>query len=413
MSKLEEYKEDMIISKEHRKILQEFYEAIRIQDKNKAKKQIAKIKELPFLTHKKDVYVHLEDGGTVVSYQSRPWKARDLDRNELGMSEKNEKMHSYLAEFFDVAVRENMTRFGDWMLNDFKESASKGRTPSYDGNYEIAGWLRKYAETAVLFEEQGKKIIEPQTFREYPCLKEYMEHKIEYVKNEIEEKKVLNIAKEIYSSQDNEKHNENIQALVDILSNNLDNTSKYEKYSKILDLYNLKDEVCEKSVDLKLRLQKETIENLRNTIRENEQQLADREKIISSERNTSVNANEDFKGLTDAALKDKFEIRKKLMKKHPVMLEACLNSMCNAYVLTKDKTMKKEMLEDLYAIRKSGNSNAEKREMARTFGRVLERNPELAKDEALKGLAKIDYSAVGYTPTQVGFLKNHIKDKTK
>ena len=78
--------------------------------------------------------------------------------------------------------------------------------------------------------------------------------------------------------------------------------------------------------------------------------------------------------------------------------------MCKIYASqTNTPEDKAEYFEQLHAIRKSGNSNAEKREMARTFGRVLERNPELAKDEALKGLAKVDYSAVGYTPTCRGF----------
>lgn len=112
--------------------------------------------------------------------------------------------------------------------------------------------------------------------------------------------------------------------------------------------------------------------------------------------------------------KELFAKMKEEMLKNPNLREGHLAAMCKIYA-SKTNTLeqKAEYFEGLHEVRKSGTTNAEKREMARTFGRVLERNPDLAKDEALKGLAKIDYSAVGYTPTQVGFLKNHIKDKTK
>ena len=69
-----------------------------------------------------------------------------------------------------------------------------------------------------------------------------------------------------------------------------------------------------------------------------------------------------------------------------------MNSMCETYVATKDETVKNEMLSDLYAIRKGGNTDSDKRETARTFARVLDRNPELKKDENLVALSKIDYA---------------------
>ena len=112
--------------------------------------------------------------------------------------------------------------------------------------------------------------------------------------------------------------------------------------------------------------------------------------------------------------KELFAKMKEEMLENPNLREGHLAAMCKIYASkTNTPEQKAEYFEGLHEVRKSGTTNAEKREMAHTFGRVLERNPELAKDEALKGLAKIDYSAVGYTPTQVGFLKNHIKDKTK
>ena len=56
----------------------------------------------------------------------------------------------------------------------------------------------------------------------------------------------------------------------------------------------------------------------------------------------------------------------------------------------KAETIKKEMLGELYAIRKGGKTDAEKREMAKTFKRVLDKNPALKKDENLVALSKID-----------------------
>ena len=105
--------------------------------------------------------------------------------------------------------------------------------------------------------------------------------------------------------------------------------------------------------------------------------------------------------------KELFAEMKEEMLKNPNLREGHLVGMCKIYVSeTNTPEQKAEYFEGLHEVRKSGTTNAEKREMARTFGRVLERNPELAKDEALQGLAKIDYSAVGYTPTRRGFSRN-------
>ena len=48
------------------------------------------------------------------------------------------------------------------------------------------------------------------------------------------------------------------------------------------------------------------------------------------------------------------------------------------------------MLTDLYSIRKGGAKKKDNREMSKTFKRVLDRNPELAKDENLVALSKND-----------------------
>ncbi len=155
--------------------------------------------------------------------------------------------------------------------------------------------------------------------------------------------------------------------------------------NKILQDQAKNEEISKKLEDVKSRLEQKEQE-----LNNKERYLGYKEQAVASERATSVNANEDFKGLSDAELKDKFELKKKLMKEHPIMLEPCLNSMCNAYVLTKDEAMKKEMLGELYAIRKGGKTDAEKREMAKTFKRVLDKNPNLKNDENLVALSKID-----------------------
>ena len=64
--------------------------------------------------------------------------------------------------------------------------------------------------------------------------------------------------------------------------------------------------------------------------------------------------------------------------------------MCELYVFTKDEAIKGRMLSDLYAIRKGGKTDSEKREMSKTFKRVLDKNPSLKKDENLVALSKID-----------------------
>ena len=111
---------------------------------------------------------------------------------------------------------------------------------------------------------------------------------------------------------------------------------------------------------------------------------------IQQERATSVNANEDLQDLTDEDRKESFVAKKKLMTEHPIMIEPCLNSMCTAYVLTEDEQLKKEMLSDLYTIRKGAKTDTQKRDMAKAFKRVLDKNPKLKEDKNLVALSKID-----------------------
>ena len=94
--------------------------------------------------------------------------------------------------------------------------------------------------------------------------------------------------------------------------------------------------------------------------------------------------------IIDGKRKYEFDKRKNLMAEHPIMAKICLASMCSFYIDTKDEKLKTEMLKSLYEIRKSGEKNKDKRNMAGVFKHVLDENPRLKKDEKLVALSKID-----------------------
>lgn len=94
--------------------------------------------------------------------------------------------------------------------------------------------------------------------------------------------------------------------------------------------------------------------------------------------------------IIDEGRHEKFVAKKQLMEEHPIMTDLSLASMCNLYFLTKNEVIKKEMLGQLYEIRKKGNSDKEKRDMAKKFKCILNNNPDLNKDENLVALSKID-----------------------
>ena len=176
-----EYKADMEKCEEQRKALTSFFDAIVLKNTNEAEEQLKTMENLSWNCEHKTAHV----GMVIMEYQTKPWMARYLDDRDLMIKETNEKMHPYLAKFFDIAVRQNMT-ISD-MLEDFKRTANGtncprrpefNHTPKYDGNYEIVGWLDEYAKTMVTFNKQSKTIVEPETFKEYPCLKQYVDYKL-------------------------------------------------------------------------------------------------------------------------------------------------------------------------------------------------------------------------------------------
>ena len=111
-----------------------------------------------------------------------------------------------------------------------------------------------------------------------------------------------------------------------------------------------------------------------------------------------------MQNIIDEGRREKFVAKKQLMEGHPIMTDLSLASMCNLYFLTKDEAIKKEMLGQLYEIRKKGNTDKEKRDMAQKFKRVLDNNPDLNKDKNLVALSKID--TVFSQPTKM--VKNQI-----
>ena len=101
--------------------------------------------------------------------------------------------------------------------------------------------------------------------------------------------------------------------------------------------------------------------------------------------------------MKDNKLREFFLEEKSGLEKSPNPCKS-LAEMCHAYVFAKDKKIKKEMLSDLYTLRKSG-TNEDKRNMARLFKDVLEYSPKLKSDENLQALAKIDNIFVHPTNT--------------
>ncbi len=85
-----------------------------------------------------------------------------------------------------------------------------------------------------------------------------------------------------------------------------------------------------------------------------------------------------------------FEKSQTLMVKHSVMQEVSLATMCRCYMAETDKKAKLEFLKTLYQIRKGCKTNKEKNEMADTFARVIDKAPDLKKDENLVALSKRD-----------------------
>lgn len=107
-------------------------------------------------------------------------------------------------------------------------------------------------------------------------------------------------------------------------------------------------------------------------------------------------------GISDMSTDERqalFERSNDLRQTRLVMQDVSLTTMCRIYVAEEDTKAKLEFLKELYQIRKGGKTNKDKNEMAGTFVRVLDKTPELKKDENLVALSKRD--TVVKQPTRV------------
>ena len=94
--------------------------------------------------------------------------------------------------------------------------------------------------------------------------------------------------------------------------------------------------------------------------------------------------------LSPVERKELFDKSNQLRREHPIMQEVSLTTMCRCYTAESDNETKLGFLKTLYQIRKGGETRQEKNEMADTFARVLDKTPELKKDEYLVALSKRD-----------------------
>ena len=345
------------------------------------------------------------------------WKGDDV--SFFSPTVDNEVVHDFIVKAFDIAVRENMTmgyyygEYGGNFYDEFKKYASAEEFLSWghyagDGCFAIARFLDSYRETKIELVKQGKTILEPETFKEFPELKDYADGVFRDRKGNIafkiqDDGSVKFEQSYLHSLTNKEKceileRTESRAFAVALLESGIKDVDFSRIKARLTDEDKSKfkdikiQELSEKLAETKARLEQQEryTSEIEACLEQQKREVAEREKAIKTERASSVNIAENVKEQTDEQRKENFAAKKKLMKEHPIMLEPCLNSMCESYVATKDEAIKNEMLSDLYAIRKGGKTDSEKREMAKTFKLVLDKNPSLKKDENLVALSKID-----------------------
>lgn len=406
---------------EQRQILLNFNKAVKQDDSRSAKECLAKIKEFPSMRNYD------------TDRRNIPWKAHCIDFMG-GLAIENKAMHPYIKEIFDIAVREDMNiKFPSWdegydkplSRRDMEDYVHGGRFPSTsEGAHDTAWFLEKYYRKAKeKLASEGSKIFVPETFEEYPFLKDIADGITRYSNEDISYKTSIDGEVTLYESEQiSKKLNETIAHTdlfndLEVVKDNRDlsmglmqqiaaGQHKY-KAVELADFYKFKDSelrkygidqrvhkaVCkalkpvlaQELFDQLLKEDARTKENLDKT----REQLNNMKATLNQERQTSVNAEEDLFFLTDEQRKENFARKKRLMEEHPIMREPCLDSMCLSYVLTKDEKIKNEMLSDLYDIRKSGE-NGDNREIAKVFKRILDKRYRLAQNKNLVALSKID-----------------------
>lgn len=104
----------------------------------------------------------------------------------------------------------------------------------------------------------------------------------------------------------------------------------------------------------------------------------------------SIDAPDNIDAMSAKERKELFNLSKKAIEDTPKLKEVAISNMMNVYVATEDREEQKTYLLDLYILRKSGKTDKEKREMAKTFNRVITRDERLHKNTHLANLAKVD-----------------------
>ncbi len=409
---------------EQRQTLLKFTDALKENDANAARKYLDKVSQFPTM---KD---YNRERGNIA------WKAHFVDLMVPALE--HESMHPYIKAFFDIAVREDMNiRFPDYWDRRYDKPLSRremenyvygGRFPSTsEGAHDTALFLEHYRRTKEKLAKEGREIFVPNTFEEYPFLKDIAEGITRYSNGDLSYETSLGGKITLHESPEiSKKLNETLEQValfkdLNIVKDNPDlrmgllqsiSTGKgnydvmdlakfYSMSNNDLKEYNISPSVHQAvCTALKPTLAEKFLEHAPTEIIKKEKELEVAQDTITKERATSVNINENLRNMTDEQRKQDFDNKDKLWREHPIMLEACLNSMCKSYVLTKDETIKKEMLGALYRIRKgivrscgeefSVLTNTEKRDRAKIFKRILDGNPSLKKDENLVALSKID-----------------------
>ena len=150
---------------------------------------------------------------------------------------------------------------------------------------------------------------------------------------------------------------------------------------------NMSDKLFE--VRLKGVLAEKELAEIQQKLQETRQALSESEQKTAKEKDMFLEG-AGISKLTPNERRELFVKSAILRKDHPVMQEVALTTMCRCYVEEKDKKAKLVFLKTLYQIRKGGETRQEKNEMADTFARVLDKAPDLKKDENLVALSKRD-----------------------
>lgn len=349
----------------------------------------------------------------VIKRSPREYPVYMVSCPSLRLRPDNESMHPYIKEFFDWGIQKFYERAPEEMANFYKLDSGMISEPT---EY-IMAFLNDYVSAKRQFDKEGKEICALSALKEYSFLRDYVESRNHFegfkeLVNDVKEKKYEVEEKEIQKVA---------SLMLEVYEKNIEKESNNERHIPLSDYERIilareggllptrEGRVLLEIVKMEMMKQSETYRDKivagerkeRSEKIDAENKLEQFEKEIAEYKRSkalSVSVDEDMTNMTDAQRKETFDAKYKLMQEHPIMFEACLSSMCMAYHLVENDKTKKQMLADLYSLRKSKESNKDKREIAKAFQRVLDRTPILKKNENLVALSKIDTPF--YRPTK-------------